>query len=94
MESQYNILSEKTASSTCELAMQPKSAAARRMIPQIKVDFDIHNFSLVGTELQFADGSTMRNDFKNEVLNPPIDQKLLEPEIPPDYKVVEPLNKR
>ena len=46
-----------------------------------------------GTELQFADGSTMRNDFKNEVLNPPIDEKLLSPDIPKEYKVVEPLKK-
>ena len=87
MEKQYNIVSEKSRGSTCELVMQPKSAAARRMIPQIRIDFDTRNFSLVGTELQFADGSTMRNDFKNEVLNPPIDEKLLSPDIPKDTRL-------
>ncbi len=94
MESQYNILSEKVNGDTCELALQPKSAAARRMMPQLKVEFDIKNSVLKGTELEFADHSTMRNDFKDPALNPPIDQKMFNPEIPSDYKVVEPLKKQ
>ncbi len=94
MQAQYNILSENTAGDSCELTLQPKSAAARRMMPQIKVNFDIKNSALKGTELEFADHSTMRNDFKDAVLNPPIDPKMFNPEIPSDYKVVEPLKKR
>jgi len=35
----------------------------------------------------------MRNDFSNAVLNPPIDEKIFAPEIPPDYKVVDPTKK-
>ena len=43
------------------------------------------------TELHFADGSTLRNDFKNPALNPKFEEKLFTPEIPPDYKSIEPL---
>ncbi len=94
MQAQYNILSEKVNGDTCELTLQPKSASARRMMPQLKVDFDIKNSALKGTELEFADHSTMRNDFKSAVLNPQIDPKMFNPEIPGEYKVVEPLKKR
>ena len=94
LEAQYNIISQEIKSDTCELTLQPRSAAARRMMPQLKIDFDVSGFALKGTELEFADHSTMRNDFKNEVLNAPIDPKLFNPEIPGDYKVVEPLKNR
>jgi outer membrane lipoprotein-sorting protein len=93
LEARYDILSQTASGETGELVLQPKSAAARRMIPQLKIDFDTKDASLRGTELQFADGSSMRNDFKNATLNPKVDEKMFNPEIPPDYKVVEPLRK-
>ncbi len=93
LEAQYNILGQKISGETCEVTLQPKSAAARRMMPQIKIDFDTRDFSLRGTELQFADGSTMRNDFEKAVLNPPLDPQMFNPPIPADFKVVEPLKK-
>jgi outer membrane lipoprotein-sorting protein len=94
LESKYNITSQTFADNHGQVVMQPKSEAARRMIPQLKVDFDTQKHVLLATELTFADGSTMRNDFKNPVLNPPIDPKMFSPEIPPDFKVTEPLKSR
>lgn len=91
LEAQYEIVSETVKNHTCELVLRPKSAAARRMMPEIRIDFDTKDFSLSATELHFVDGSTMRNDFQNPVLNPPIDEKLFAPEIPADYKSIEPL---
>jgi len=92
MQNQYNILSQKVVDGICKLTLQPKSESARRMMPQIEIDFDTKTFALRGTELHFADGSTMRNDFKNPELNPRLDEKLFAPEIV-DYKNVEPLKK-
>lgn len=94
LQAQYNILSQNVAGTDCELTLQPKSAAARRMMPQIRITFDTSDFSLRGTELQFADGSTMKNKFKNASINPPVDLSIFSPETPADYKVVEPLKKR
>ena len=91
LQAQYEILSQTVKDHSCELVLQPKSTTARRMMPQIRIDFDTKDSSLRATELQFVDGSTMRNDFQNPVLNPPIDEKLFAPEIPSDYKNVEPL---
>ena len=90
MKSQYNILSQHVNGDICELALEPKSATARKMMPQIKICFSIRDFSLTSTELQFADGSTMRNDFKNQQLNPKVDEALFAPKLSSDYKIAEP----
>jgi hypothetical protein len=41
--------------------------------------------------MKFADGSKLHNDFTNVVLNQPMEPKLFEAELPPDYTVSEPL---
>jgi outer membrane lipoprotein-sorting protein len=91
LESRFRILSQTIANHACELLLEPKSASARQMMPQLKIAFDTNDFSLKATELQFADGSTMRNDFTNATLNPKIEDQIFSPKIGPDYKIVEPL---
>lgn len=91
LEARYDILSQKVNGDVGQLVLQPKSAAARRMMPQIEIDFDTKDHSLRATELQFADGSTMRNDFEHAELNPKVDETMFAPPVPPDYKVVEPM---
>jgi outer membrane lipoprotein-sorting protein len=93
LDSQYNILDQVVQDPVVKLVLQPKSAAARRMMPQIQIEFDRRDLALHATELQFADGSILRNDFSNAVLNPPVTAEQFAPTIPPDYKVVEPLKK-
>jgi outer membrane lipoprotein-sorting protein len=93
LESRFHILARTVTNETCELTLQPQSAAARRLMPQLKIAFATNDFALRATELQFADGSTMRNDFTNATLNPKLDEKLFAPEIDKDFKVVEPLKK-
>jgi outer membrane lipoprotein-sorting protein len=90
VQSQYNILSQQVNGDICELTLQPKSATARKLMPQIKIGFSTKNSMLTSTELQMADGSTMRNDFKNIELNPKIDPTLFAPKLASDYKVTEP----
>jgi outer membrane lipoprotein carrier protein len=94
MEAQYNIVSQQFNGDLCRLVLQPKSVAARKMMPKIEVDFDTKEHLLRGTELEFVDGSTMRNDFSNIVTNPKIDSQTFSPAVPPDYKVIEPMKHR
>jgi outer membrane lipoprotein-sorting protein len=91
LQRQYNILEQTVQDSKGRLVLQPKSTAARRMMPQVAIEFDIKSSSLLATELQFADGSSLRNDFSNATLNPSIDLEKFSPLIPSDYQVVEPL---
>ena len=94
LQSRYNIVSQSVAGETGEVTLQPKSASARRMMSQIKIAFSTNDFSLRATELQFADGSTLRNDFTNAVLNPKLEPSLFEPNFDSDYKITEPLKQR
>ena len=59
-------------------------------MPRLEIDFDTRDDALRGTEMQFADGSTMRNDFTNIVLNPKLDESIFAPAISSDYTVVHP----
>ncbi|MEO5803787.1 MAG: outer membrane lipoprotein carrier protein LolA [Verrucomicrobiota bacterium] len=93
LESRFNIQSTEIKNGVCELTLQPKSSAARRMMSQIKIAFSTNAFLLRATELQFADGSTMRNDFKNPKLNEKLDESLFSPALAPDFKMVEPMKK-
>jgi len=91
IESRFRILSQTVSNQICELSLQPRSTSARQMMPLLKIAFDTNDFSLKATELQFADGSTMRNDFTNASLNPDVAPALFSPKIESDFKIVEPL---
>ena len=93
LESRFNLVSQSTSNDIHEIVLQPKSTAARRLMSEIKLAFDTNKFSLHSTELQFADGSTMKNIFTNEVLNPKIDESMFQPHLGSDYKITEPLKK-
>ena len=94
LESRFRIESESSADGLHELTLKPKSASARRMMPRIKIAFATSDFSLRATELQFADGSTMRNDFTNAMLNPKLNESLFAPDLDPAFKVIEPLKQK
>jgi outer membrane lipoprotein-sorting protein len=91
LEAKFRMSSQSISNEVLTLALEPKSAGARRMIPQLKVAFATNDFTLRATELQFADGSTLRNAFSNPKMNEKIDATLFEPKLPSEYKIVEPL---
>jgi outer membrane lipoprotein-sorting protein len=89
IDQQFKILSLTETNNLYELALQPRSVGARKMMPQINVLIST-NSTLAGTELVFVDGSTMRNDFQNIRTNVSVERKF-DLTIPPEYKLVEPL---
>jgi len=93
LESRFKILSFVRTNDVCAVTLQPKAAAARRMMPQIQIAFATNDFSLRATELTFGDGSTLRNDFANAEQNPRLDETVFAPKLDADLKIVEPLKK-
>jgi outer membrane lipoprotein-sorting protein len=91
MEERFRLLSATETNSILQMTLQPKSASARKFIGEILIGFRTNDFSIAVTELKFADGSSLRNDFTNTVLNRPIDPALFEVKLAPDFTVVEPL---
>jgi outer membrane lipoprotein-sorting protein len=90
LESRFNVMSQTVSNAALEVVLQPKSPSARRLMPQIKITIATNGFTPRATELHFADGSTMRNDFGNAKLNPKLEDDLFTPKVGGDYKLVEP----
>jgi outer membrane lipoprotein-sorting protein len=93
LEARFQIVSQNISNDVCTVALQPRSPSARRMMPAIRIGFSTNDWTLRSTELQFADGSTMHNRFENPKLNPPIDEKLFNPVLESDIKIVEPMKR-
>ena len=93
MEDRFNLLSAAQTNSTLQVTLQPKSASARKFISEIRIAFRTNDFAISMTEMQFADGSKLRNDFTDVVLNPPIAPEKFEAALAPDVTVVEPLRR-
>lgn len=93
VRARYDILSEESSGEEYKLVLQPKSSQSRKLVRQIAIRLDARNYHLLSTELVFADGSTMRNEFSDAELNPILQDDLFAPAIPADFKVVQPLKK-
>jgi outer membrane lipoprotein-sorting protein len=92
-EAQFQVLSLAETNDVWQLALRPRSRSARQMMPELRLSLATNDFSLVSTEMIFVDGSRMRNDFTNAVLNPALDPRLFNWQPPADFKVVEPLSR-
>ena len=93
LEARFRILSESASNDLHQVTLQPKAGGARRMMPQIALTFSTNTFSLRATELRFADGSMLRNEFQHPAVNPKLDENLFLAPLDPDMKVVEPLHR-
>jgi outer membrane lipoprotein-sorting protein len=91
MEKNFRLLSATETNSILQMTLQPRSDSARKFISEILIGFHTNDFTIAVTEMKFSDGSSLRNDFTNVMLNQPIDRTQFEAKLPPDYTVVEPL---
>src|ERR1035441_3011894 len=91
MEKSFRLLSATETNYILQMTLQPRSEAARKFIGQIVIGFRTNDFTIAVTEMKFADGSKLHNDFTNVVLNQPLAAELFEAKLPPDYTVAEPL---
>lgn len=91
MEKSFRLLSAVETNSVLQMTLQPRSDSARKFISKIVIGFHTNNFMIAATEMKFADGSSLRNDFTNVVVNQPVVSEMFELKLPSDYRVVEPL---
>lgn len=93
LEKKFRINGQSCSNDLCQVLLEPRSASARRMMPRLRIAFSPIDFTLRMTELQFGDGSSLRNEFSNGVVNPTLPQDTFEPALGPDIKIVEPLGR-
>lgn len=91
LDSHFRVLSVTETNSMMRVTLQPRSASARKFMAEIQVSVRTNDFSPLATELRFSDGSSMRNDFTNAVVNAPLKQELFDAKLDSDFSVVEPL---
>jgi len=91
LESHFTVRSLSETNSIIHLALQPKSGFARKLMSEIQIDFSTNDYCPVSTELRFSDGSRMRNDFMNAVINVPLPDGIFDLKLDPSFMVVEPL---
>jgi outer membrane lipoprotein carrier protein len=92
-ESQFRVDSVSRSNGLWQLALEPKSKFARQMMPELRIGLATNDYALASTEMIFVDGSSMRSDFTNAVVNPALETNFFQWRPPPDYKVTEPLAK-
>lgn len=91
LDDRFTVASETVTNGVVDVALRPKAASVRRMLPLFRVVLSAEDATLRATELVFADGSSLRNDFTETQVNPPIDDGMFQLELGPDVKVTEPL---
>ncbi len=87
----FDLLAVTETNATFALRLQPRTAAARRLMPELTVHAATNDFALTATELRFADGSRLRNDFTRALKNPALDPGLFSVPLDATWKVTEPL---
>jgi outer membrane lipoprotein-sorting protein len=90
LESRFRVVSVTESNSLAQIELQPKSAAARKFMSAIRVTLRTNDFLLTATELNFSDGSSMRNEFRNVQINAPLPEGIFDAKAEEGYKVVEP----
>lgn len=90
LERRFRLLDPTATKDLQTLTLRPRSASARRLMPFIRVGLDPVTFHLRFTEIEFADGSTMRNEFSQSLLNPSLPKDTFEPILEPDWEIVQP----
>jgi outer membrane lipoprotein-sorting protein len=91
LESHFRVVAVTQTNANWELMLQPKNTQARRMMAEIGITVRTNDFSLAATEMKFADGSRIRNDFTNVVLNPVLGEAIFDAKLEAGVTVVEPL---
>lgn len=68
-----------------QLELRPRENGARRLLSGLSVTLSTNGLALLATELRFANGTVLRNDFTNAVENPALDPARFDTAVPPGY---------
>ncbi|MCF7669569.1 MAG: outer membrane lipoprotein carrier protein LolA [Verrucomicrobia bacterium] len=90
----FRLLSAKSASNEIHLELEPRDTAAREFINRIYVAFQTNTMSLTSTAVEFADESSLSNEFFEPVINGTLEEGLFEPPEDSGYTIVEPPTNR
>ena len=91
LESRFKILQQNKKGEAYEVVLQPRASLAKRLMPELRLAFDLKELSLLSTEMVFSDGSNMRTEFSHPEVNPTLGVEIFTTSIPKEFQVTEPL---
>lgn len=74
-ERQFEILDLQTQGTQCSLTILPRDPESRKVMRDIRLEFDTSNNHLLAFEITFRDGSSLRNEFSRIEINAQIDPR-------------------
>jgi outer membrane lipoprotein-sorting protein len=87
----YELLSAELGEASWRFELRPRDKDARRLLERVNIEVKTDSLDLASTEFVFPDGSLMRNDFGEPVIDAPLDDDLFTIEIGDDWEVEEPI---
>ena len=94
LDSRFRTLSVMPTNAQLDVTLQPRGTLARRMMDSLQLQLRTNDWSMLAMEIRFGDGSRLRDEFTNAVVNPPLADDLFETRAYADFSVVEPLKKQ
>lgn len=88
----YRISTESLEEGMSRVILEPRAAAARRLVGRVSLTFRTNVFTLAASRIEFADGSQLQNQFTRSIRNKPLPPDLFSTNLPPDCKRVEPFS--
>jgi len=92
-DSRFRLLSTVPTNANLQVTLQPRSAAARRLMTEIRVLLRTNDFSLEANDVKFSDGSSLRIAYHGAACNPVLPAGCFEATFGDDVTVVEPLHR-
>ncbi len=92
LDARFHLRDSSTTNGVHFLQLEPRATSARRFMPLIVVGIDQSTYALRSTEIRFADGSFMRNEFVRPQSNPTLPDRAFDPALEPDWEVIQPGN--
>lgn len=94
LESRFQVQSVLQTNATLLVVLEPRSASARKMMPEIRVGFTTNDFTLLSNEVKFMDGSLLRNEYRNPSINSALPEGCFDFALPKDYTLVDPFRRQ
>ena len=93
LASRFKLLFLQFTNDLAQIRMEPRSSMAKKFMSEVQLVLRTNDFTMIANQLQFADGSILRNDFTNAVKNPELPSDAFRADIPADYTIVDPMKK-
>ena len=93
LDNRFKLVSLQFTNDLAQITMEPRSAMAKKFMSDVQLSLRTNDFSMTANQLQFSDGSILRNDFTNAVKNPSVDANSFDAKVSSDFTIVEPMKK-